>query len=186
MPFQVFQAEAASILSATTGFIAQAGFTHSLTPARNCTFGCSYCYVPDHANLRRPEAGRLAPLGPVHDLQVQRAGIAEASAPCEPRSFIVRRWWILISPPKQTEQLMPRILDQLLARPPKLFVVQTRGPLIVRDLAKLVELSRRTNVRVSFSLTTDREDVRRTLRAALRPHRAAPRDGCARCATPES
>ncbi|MEY2395465.1 MAG: hypothetical protein QOF94_1810, partial [Acidobacteriaceae bacterium] len=46
MPFQVFQSESKSILSKTTGFIAQAGFTHSLTPARNCTFGCSYCYVP--------------------------------------------------------------------------------------------------------------------------------------------
>ena len=46
MPFEVFHAEAKSVLSATTGFIAQAGFTHSLTPARNCTFGCSYCYVP--------------------------------------------------------------------------------------------------------------------------------------------
>src|SRR6202161_1732437 len=46
MPFQVFEAESRSILSPTTGFIAQAGFTHSLSPARNCTFGCSYCYVP--------------------------------------------------------------------------------------------------------------------------------------------
>src|SRR5213078_4556677 len=46
MPFQVFEAEARTILSATTGFIAEAGFTHSLTPARNCTFGCTYCYVP--------------------------------------------------------------------------------------------------------------------------------------------
>ena len=46
MPFQVFHAEAKSVLSTTAGFIAQAGFTHSLTPARNCTFGCSYCYVP--------------------------------------------------------------------------------------------------------------------------------------------
>ncbi len=46
MPFEVFQAPAGSILSATTGFIAEAGFTHSLTPARNCTFGCTYCYVP--------------------------------------------------------------------------------------------------------------------------------------------
>jgi DNA repair photolyase len=34
------------ILSKTSGFIAQAGFTHSLTPARNCTFACTYCYVP--------------------------------------------------------------------------------------------------------------------------------------------
>src|SRR5579862_1309595 len=46
MPFQVFETQARSILSRTTGFIAEAGFTHSLTPARNRTFGCTYCYVP--------------------------------------------------------------------------------------------------------------------------------------------
>ena len=46
MPFQVFESEAKTILSPTTGFIAEAGFTHSLTPARNCTYGCTYCYVP--------------------------------------------------------------------------------------------------------------------------------------------
>ena len=39
-------ADSRSILSPTSGFIAQAGFTHSLTPARNCTYGCLYCYVP--------------------------------------------------------------------------------------------------------------------------------------------
>src|SRR6204780_5549724 len=44
--FQVLEAEAKSILSPTSGFIAAAGFTHSLTPARNCTFACTYCYVP--------------------------------------------------------------------------------------------------------------------------------------------
>src|SRR5450432_2298641 len=43
---QVRRAGAKSILSKTSGFIAEAGFTHSLTPARNCTFGCTYCYVP--------------------------------------------------------------------------------------------------------------------------------------------
>ena len=37
---------ARTILSSTSGDIAEAGFTHSLTPARNCTFGCTYCYVP--------------------------------------------------------------------------------------------------------------------------------------------
>ena len=46
MPFQILQSEARSILSPVSGFLAEAGFTHSLTPARNCTFGCSYCYVP--------------------------------------------------------------------------------------------------------------------------------------------
>ncbi len=56
---------------------------------------------------------------------------------------------------------MPRILDELAARPPKIFVIQTRGPLILRDLAKLVDLSRRTALRVSFSITTNREAVRK-------------------------
>ena len=43
---QLRRTEAKSILSKTSGFIADAGFTHSLNPARNCTFGCTYCYVP--------------------------------------------------------------------------------------------------------------------------------------------
>ena len=46
MAFTIFHTEAKSILSETTGFIAQSGFTHSLTPARNCGFACTYCYVP--------------------------------------------------------------------------------------------------------------------------------------------
>jgi DNA repair photolyase len=64
-------------------------------------------------------------------------------------------------PAEESEQLMPRILDELLLRPPRVFVIQTRGPLIVRDLAQLVKLSQRTTLRVSFSITTNREEVRR-------------------------
>jgi DNA repair photolyase len=43
---EVYQSAARTILSRTSGFIAAAGFTHSLSPARNCTYGCVYCYVP--------------------------------------------------------------------------------------------------------------------------------------------
>jgi DNA repair photolyase len=64
-------------------------------------------------------------------------------------------------PAEEEVEGMPRILDEVLARPPKTFVIQTRGPLILRDLAKLVELSKYTSLRVSFSLTTNREDVRK-------------------------
>src|SRR6185312_3525992 len=46
LPFRILETEARSILSPVSGFLRDAGFTHSLTPARNCTFGCSYCYVP--------------------------------------------------------------------------------------------------------------------------------------------
>jgi DNA repair photolyase len=56
---------------------------------------------------------------------------------------------------------MPRIFDELCARPPKIFTIQTRGPLILRDLDQLIELSRCTSLRVSFSVTTNREEIRK-------------------------
>ncbi len=62
---------------------------------------------------------------------------------------------------EETEAIMPAVLDAVIARPPRVFTIQTRGPLILRDLVRLQELSTRTVLRVSFSLTTDREDVRR-------------------------
>ena len=56
---------------------------------------------------------------------------------------------------------MPRLLAALIDSPPARFVIQTRSPLILRDVPLLQELSRRTALRVSFSVTTDRDDIRR-------------------------
>ncbi len=64
-------------------------------------------------------------------------------------------------PAEGEQQLMPGILDAVLKSPPRVFVLQTRGTLIVRDLDRLRALSLRTILRVSFSVTTNREDVRR-------------------------
>jgi len=75
-------------------------------------------------------------------------------------------------PAEESAELMPRILDELLARPPLVFVIQTRGPMIVRDLDRLVALARRTTLRISFSITTNRENVRKL----YEPH-CAPIDG---------
>jgi DNA repair photolyase len=57
--------------------------------------------------------------------------------------------------------MMPRILDALLEAPPCVFTIQTRGPLILRDLDRLRVLAGRTTLRVSFSITTNREEIRR-------------------------
>jgi DNA repair photolyase len=160
MPFQVLQAESKSILSKTTGYIAQAGFSHSLTPARNCTFGCTYCYVPTMGIY-----GGLRPDDWKHWGQFTTF---KSNAPELLRKQLGPDQVIYCSPlvdpyqPAEEEvEAMPRILDEVLARPPKTFVIQTRGPLILRDLARLVELAKYTSLRVSFSLTTNREDVRR-------------------------
>ena len=156
----MFAAEAKSILSPTSGFIAEAGFTHSLTPARNCTFACTYCYVPTmrvHGGLKREDWERWG-----------QFTTAKTNAPQllldELRGHQIVYCSPLVDPyqPAEAElQLMPRVLASLLARPPGIFAVQTRGPLILRDMEQLQALSGHCRVRVSFSLTTDREDVRR-------------------------
>src|SRR5271154_3429192 len=64
-------------------------------------------------------------------------------------------------PAEESAELMPRILDELLVRPPRVFAIQTRGPMILRDVDGLCALGRVTTLRVSFSITTNREDVRK-------------------------
>jgi DNA repair photolyase len=159
MPFEVLESQARGILSATTGFIAEAGFTHSLTPARNCTFGCTYCYVPTmriYAGLK-PEDwrhwGQFTTFKSNAPELLHRQLREDQVIYCSP---LVDPY----QPAEKAQEMMPRVLDELLSRPPKVFVIQTRGPLIVRDLARLVELSRRTTLRVSFSITTNLESVR--------------------------
>ena len=164
MPFPIYQAEARSILSPTSGFIREAGFSHSLTPARNCTFGCSYCYVP---TLR--VYGGLKPDDWQHWGQFTTF---KANAPELLRRALRKDQVIYCSPlvdpyqPAEADQAaMPGILDVLIERPPAVFVLQTRGPLIVRDLERLQELKKRTQLRVSFSITTTWERVRRIFEA---------------------
>ena len=158
MPFKIFQSEARSILSPVSGFLKDAGFTHSLTPARNCTFGCSYCYVP----TMRVQGG-LKPddwrhWGEFTTFKTNAAQLAaRALRPdqviyCSPLTDPYQ-------PAEESQELMPAILDAVIASPPAVFVIQTRGPLILRDLDRLRKL--RGLLRVSFSVTTDRDEVRR-------------------------
>lgn len=149
---------AQSILSATSGFIAEAGFTHSLTPARNCTYGCTYCYVPTlgvYGGLKPDDWrrwGRFTTFKTNAAELLRRELRASQKIYCSP---LVDPY----QPAEAEEQMMPRILDALLATPPRVFVLQTRGPSIARDLDRLRALARRTAVRVSFSITTNRDDI---------------------------
>ena len=158
--FQIRHAEARGILSATSGFIAEAGFTHSLTPARNCTYSCTYCYVPTlglYGGLK-PEDWRR--WGQFTTFKSNAAALLAREV--RPDQIIYCSPLVdPYQPAEEEERQMPAILDCLLQKPPRVFAIQTRGPSVLRDLDKLVELSRRAIVRVSFSLTTNREDVRR-------------------------
>ena len=153
---------ARTILSPTTGFIAEAGFTHSLTPARNCTFGCTYCYVPTmraQGGLKPEDWQRWGQFTTFKS----NAAVLLRREPREHQRIYCSPMVDPYQPAEEREKMMPRILDALLEapEPPRVFVLQTRGPLILRDLERLRALAQRTTLRVSFSITTNREEIRR-------------------------
>jgi DNA repair photolyase len=157
MLYRIGEQTSRTILTRTSGFLREAGFTHSLTPARNCTFGCSYCYVP---TLRvqgglRPEDWRSWGAGTTFKSNaaelLRRELRPEQVIYCSPLTDPYQ-------PAEAERELMPEILAAVAARPPAMFVVQTRGPLIRRDIEWLRAIPR---LRISFSVTTDNEAVRR-------------------------
>jgi DNA repair photolyase len=153
---------ARTILSPTTGFIAAAGFTHSLTPARNCTFGCTYCYVPTmriQGGLKPEDWQRW---GQFTTFKSNAADLLHTELREHQRIYcspMVDPY----QPAEERERMIPRLLEALIEAPapPRVFVLQTRGPLILRDLERLRALAQRTTLRVSFSITTNREEVRK-------------------------
>ncbi len=160
MPFVIFETEARSVLSPVSGFLAEAGFTHSLTPARNCTFGCSYCYVP----TMRVQAGlRVEDWKHWGEKTTFKSNAAELAGKSLRPSQVIYCSPLTdpYQPAEADEKLMPGLLDAVTEHPPRGFVIQTRGPLILRDLERLQAAARRTILRVSFSVTTDRDEVRR-------------------------
>jgi DNA repair photolyase len=158
--WQIQDIEAKSILSRTSGFIKQAGFTHSLSPARNCTYGCTYCYVPTMGIYGGLQPGDAKHWGEFTAMKRNAGELLRVS--------LDRRQVIYCSPlvdpyqPAEREQpLMPAVLSAILGRPPLVLAIQTRGTLIMRDVSILREVAAVTRLRISFSLTTDRDDVRK-------------------------
>ncbi|MBX9580763.1 MAG: radical SAM protein [Gemmataceae bacterium] len=146
--------ESRSILSLATGFIRRGGFDWTCNPYVGCSFGCTYCYAAYLPQNRRPveDWGRwfTAKRNAVelarkqgHKAAGQAVYMSSATDPYQPaeRSLMLTRG----------------VLEELLPHQPRL-VVQTRGPLVVRDIDIL---SQYRAVRVNVSVPTDSERVRR-------------------------
>lgn len=158
---------ATTALHPTGGFLE--GFTHSLQPYIGCRFGCAYCYVQE-SNVHRFFNGGFAwgdyvyPRQGVADVlekelrRFARKGALDSlaifcSSSTDPYQAAEREWG-----------LMRGCLEAFVAQSPGLLVVQTRSPLVERDFDLLARLGERCWL--SFTLETDRDDVRQ----ALTPH----------------
>jgi len=149
----VRQIEVGSILTPTKGRLAS--FDYSLNPYRGCGFGCNYCYaaffVPD--DVRRDAWGQwvevkanalelLAKQKNLGDARIYMSSVTDPYQPVEAQTELSRS--ILEHLADRREQ--PRI------------VIQTRSPLVVRDIDVL---QRFKHIRVNMSITTDSDEVRK-------------------------
>lgn len=146
-----------SILTKASGFMA--GYDYTLNPYSGCSFGCTYCYAAfftRDVELQRTWGEWVrAKTNALDVLRRMRADLSGKtvymSSVTDPYQPIERRLGLVRS-------LLP-----LLAERGVRLVVQTRSPLVVRD----IDLFRRFDfVRVNMTVTTDSEQVRR----AFEPH----------------
>jgi DNA repair photolyase len=144
---------ASSIFSPATGFIRRGGFDWSCNPYVGCTFGCTYCYAMFLPQNRRPKedwgrwfqakqnavdlACKQAPK--VAGQAIYMSSVTDPYLPAERSLFLSRG-----------------ILEALAPHQPRL-LIQTRGPLVARDIDVLRTFDR---ARVNFSIPTDSEAVR--------------------------
>lgn len=127
-------------------------YDFTLNPYRGCSFGCSYCYaaffVPDEQ--RRSDWGRWV------DVKVRAAEVLRRKELTGKRIYMSS----VTDPYQPVEakvELTRRIVEVLLDAQARL-VVQTRSPLVARDVDLFRKFQR---LRVNMSITTDDDEVRR-------------------------
>lgn len=127
-------------------------FQWSLNPYRGCSHGCPYCYARDYFRRmgRDPGAGFDREIevkmnfGTVleRELRTPRDGSVALGTATDP-----------YQPGEGRYRITRQVLAALVRHPMPLSII-TKGTMIVRDLDLLVEIARRTDLRIWSSITT--------------------------------
>ena len=146
-------AEARSIFSPATGFIRRGGFDWTCNPYIGCTYGCTYCYAMFLPQNRRPKEE----WGKWLQAKVNAVELARQQAPkVTGQALYISSVTDPYVPAERSLCLTRGILEELVPHQPRL-LVQTRGPLVVRDIDVLAQFRA---LRVNVSVPTDSEAVR--------------------------
>ena len=153
------------ILTPTGGFLE--GYAYSLNPYIGCMFGCAYCYV-----RKLPVAlFRNKPWGSWVEGKREAASRIGKELAAAKRKGPVTIFMSSSTDPYQPAEYKERLTRALLAamadNPPDFLFVQTRSPLVTRDLDLLRQFGDR--ILVSITIETDREDVRRAFTPSAPP-----------------
>jgi DNA repair photolyase len=156
------QINARSIFSAATGFIRRGGFDWTCNPYLGCSFGCIYCYAMFLPQNRRPRED----WGKWLQAKVNAVEVARKQAPkVAGQAVYLSSVTDPYVPAERSLCLTRGILEAMAPYQPRL-LVQTRGPLVVRDIDVLKQFR---SVRVNMSIPTDSEAVRQAFEPKAPP-----------------
>lgn len=148
----IVRIEPRTILTKASGFMS--AYDYTLNPYSGCQFGCNYCYaaffVRDSELTESWGDWVKAKTNAVEVLRRMRTDLRG-------KSIYMSSVTDPYQPVERRLGLVRDLLVELVTRQPKL-VVQTRGPLVTRDIDLLSQFD---DVRVNMTVTTDSEQVRR-------------------------
>jgi DNA repair photolyase len=154
-----------TLLNKGTGYLC--GYTHSLNPYTGCSFGCSYCYVRQMpvSLFRKGEWGTWVDIK-LDAAELLRKELRKAKAKGKVTIFMSSST-DPYQPIEYKERVTRSLLEVMVEDPPDFLLVQTRSPLVRRDIDLLLRLGDR--VRVSMTVETDLEGIRKVFTPAAPP-----------------
>ena len=152
--------DTSTILTRASGFMSDYDFT--LNPYRGCAFGCPYCYA---AFFTRDTAEQDSWGRWVEVKSNALAKLRRMRTPLEGARIYMSSVTDPYQPIERHLQLVRSLLEELVNLQPRL-VVQTRSPLVTRDVDLLGQLR---TVRVNMTVTTDDDEVRQAFEPRCSP-----------------
>ena len=154
----VYARNAKSLLTKATGFIAAYDFT--LNPYRGCQYGCSYCYAAafsPNPQMRQDWGKWVMIKQNAAELLEKELDIWYKKNPDKPPVIYMSSVTDPYQPIESKEHLTRSLLEVMAAYRPTL-VIQTRSPIITRDIDLL---QRFKHLRINMSIPTGSEPVRK-------------------------
>ncbi|KRG13728.1 DNA photolyase [Virgibacillus soli] len=161
MSIQLKEIHSRKILTEAKGYL-DVGFTHSLNPYSGCGFSCLYCYVREMPIQRFKDL----PWGEWVDIKTNAAEnyrneMIKLRKKDNPVNIFMSSATDPYQPIERKANITRGLLEAMIDTPPDFLQIQTRGPLINRDIDLIAQLTKKCRVLVSMTIETDREDVKR-------------------------
>jgi len=160
MGIEIKEILAKKILTEVKGYL-DVGFTHSLNPYSGCAFSCRYCYVREMPIQKFKDI----PWGKWLEVKINAADnfkneMSKLRKKNNPINIFMSSATDPYQPIERKAKITRGILEQMIENPPDFLQIQTRSPLITRDIDLIEKLKGKCDVLVSMTIETDREDIK--------------------------